>query len=191
MRIFILLTALLTANAYAHTQRVYSGGPLEIITIGHPTLTMVAQEVSLEEIKTQEFQSFLDDMLKTMRKAGGVGLAAPQVNISKRIFVIKPSLFKKAQFIINPVIDYNEELGKKASKEGCLSIPGKSFTVDRYKEINVTYYDRKANYKAEKATGFRAIVMQHEFDHLNGIMISDFFNLEELGLESYIDVPLM
>lgn len=154
---------------------MYPNAPLEIITIGHPTLYLQAEIVDDHEIESPEFQELIDNMIVTMKKAGGVGLAAPQVNVSKRMFVMKPSFFKKAEAIINPTVEYLEDAGIKSSREGCLSIPGKSFEVERYKELHLTYLDRKGVQKSEKAEGFRAIVIQHEYDHLNGTLISDLF----------------
>ncbi|MBT4790256.1 MAG: peptide deformylase [Halobacteriovoraceae bacterium] len=191
MKKIIFIGLCLSFNLFAHTKHYFSSTPLKVITIGHPTLTMVAQEVDHQEILTPKLQNFIDELIKTMKKAGGVGIAAPQVNISKRLFIIKPGLFKKAETIINPTIEYNEMLGKKSSTEGCLSIPGKKFKVNRYKEVNINYYNRKGVFKAETASGFRAIVFQHEYDHLNGIMISDFFNLEIFGIEEFEHVPVM
>lgn len=163
------------SSVFAHSVRHYPDAPLEIITIGHPTLTMVAQELPDIEILSDDTQTLIDDMILTMKKAGGVGLAAPQVNVSKRLFVMKPSLFKKAEAIINPVLEYLEEYGRKSSTEGCLSIPGKSFKVSRYKKLNIRYQDREGHHHHERATGFRAVVIQHEYDHLNGNLISDIF----------------
>ena len=79
------------------------------------------------------------------------------------------------------------------STEGCLSIPGKRFQVKRYKELNISYYDRKAEFKSEQAKGFRAIVMQHEYDHLNGILISDFFYKEILNTDemNFQSIPML
>lgn len=171
----IILASFLISLAFGHTMRIYRGGPLEIITIGHPTLTMVADEIHHEDINTPKIQSFINDMIKTMKNAGGVGLAAPQVNVSKRLFVMKPNFFSKAQAVINPTIDYNSGAGTKYSSEGCLSIPGETFKVKRFKDINVTYFNRYGEYQAENLSGFKAIVFQHEYDHLNGILISDFF----------------
>lgn len=189
-----LITILFFQNTQAHVQNYYAGAPLEIIKIGHPTLTMVADEVPHEQIKNKKFQLFIDDLMKTMRKAGGVGIAAPQVNRSLRMFIIKPSFFKGAEAIINPVVEYLSNAGKKSSSEGCLSIPGKTFKVDRYKEIKINYFNRNGDFKAEHAKGFRAIVMQHEYDHLNGIMISDFFTKSlstSDSLQELLSVPRM
>lgn len=185
-----LIIALFILNiTLAHTMRIYRGGPLKIIEVGHPTLTMVAQDVDLEELKSTEMQKFIDDMFKTMKNAGGVGLAAPQVNVSKRLFVMKPSFFGKKSAVINPLVNYNTDAGTKSSTEGCLSIPGKQFKVKRYKDIDVTYYNRNGEFKAENLTGFKAIVFQHEYDHLNGILISDFFT--EYIYDKDITIPQM
>jgi peptide deformylase len=189
-----LISMLIFQSTQAHVQNFYAGAPLEIIKIGHPTLTMIADEVDHEEINTQKFQFFIDDLMKTMKSAGGVGIAAPQVNRSMRMFIIKPSFFKGAEAIINPVVEYLSDAGKKSSSEGCLSIPGKTFKVDRYKEIKINYFNRDGDFKAEHAKGFRAVVMQHEYDHLNGIMISDFFtkslNTTD-SLQEFMAVPRM
>jgi peptide deformylase len=170
-----LFVLIFSFQALSHAVHYNLGAPLKIIKIGHPTLTMIADEIPFEDIKSDRIQTLIDDMIVTMKKAGGVGLAAPQVNESIRMFVMKPKMFKKAEAIINPTIEYIEEAGKKDSSEGCLSIPGKTFKVERYKKINLAYYNRQGDYVTERATGFRAIVAQHEYDHLNGILISDFF----------------
>ena len=90
---------------------------------------MIPDEIPHEEIESEKIQTLIDDMIVTMKEAGGVGLAAPQVNESIRMFVMKPKMFKKAEAIINPTIEYIEDAGKKDSNEGCLSIPGKTFML--------------------------------------------------------------
>lgn len=185
-KIFLITFSIFANLALAHSIKYYAGGPLQIITIGHPTLTMVADEVPFEEIASKTYQELIDNMITTMKNAGGVGLAAPQVNISRRLFVMKPSSFKKAEAIINPTIEYVSQAGTKDSSEGCLSIPGKNFKVKRYNKIKTTYFNRLGEYVAEEASGFRAIVFQHEYDHLNGIMISDFF-LQDIFISDELD----
>jgi len=175
LKLLISFFVLSMGQSFAHTIRQYPDAPLEIITIGHPTLRLVAKEVELDEIQDGEFQAFADDMIEKMRQAGGVGLAAPQVNVSKRMFVMKPSGLKSAEVVINPTVEYLSDKGTKQSREGCLSIPGKTFKVKRFKEIHLSYYNRHGDHLTEQAKGFRAIVIQHEYDHLNGTMISDFF----------------
>ncbi len=181
MKLILITLCLISSMASAHTVNYYPGAPLQIITIGHPTLTQIAEAVPFEDIKSEETQNLIDDMFVTMKKAGGVGLAAPQVNVSKRIFVMKPG--RKLEAIINPTIEYVNEAGTKNSREGCLSIPGRTFKVKRYKKINFSYYKRTGEYVSERATGFRAIVAQHEYDHLNGILISDFFYTEYIKID--------
>jgi peptide deformylase len=191
MKTIITLMTLLSFNLFAHTLSIYPDAPLKIITIGHPTLTMIAEEIPFEEITSKDTQELIDKMLITMKNAGGVGLAAPQVNVSKRLFVMKPSWYKKAEVIINPVVEYIDGAGTKISTEGCLSIPGKQFKVERYRELNLSYYTREGEFKSEHATGFRAIVAQHEYDHLNGILIADFFFPHFVPMPISKDVPLM
>jgi peptide deformylase len=191
MKSIILFIAIFSFNLSAHTLSVYPDAPLEIIKIGHPTLTMIAEEIPFEEITSEKTQELIDKMMVTMKKAGGVGLAAPQVNVSKRLFVMKPSIFKKAEAIINPVVEYIDGAGTKTSTEGCLSIPGKQFKVERYRELNLSYYTREGEFISEHATGFRAIVAQHEYDHLNGILIADFFFPNFVPMPITKDVPLM
>jgi peptide deformylase len=192
MRKITLFSLLLSFKVLAHTLHYVPVAPLKIITIGHPTLKMIAKSVPHDQIDTDEIQTLIDNMIDTMAKAGGVGIAAPQVNVSKRIFIIKPNMFKKAEAIINPTVEYIKEAGKKSSSEGCLSIPGKTFKVKRYKEINFSYFNRDGKWMVERATGFRAIVAQHEYDHLNGIMISDFLLPEYISADELeFDVPRM
>lgn len=173
--LIIYIIMLMSFTLHAHKLRHYPNAPLKIITVGHPTLYLMAQRVEDEEINSQAFQKLIDDMILTMKRAGGVGLAAPQVNVSKRLFVIKPSVFKKAQVYINPILEYVSEAGTTISKESCLSIPGKSFKVHRHNELKVNYQNRDGEHVYEKVDGFKAIVIQHEYDHLNGTLISDIF----------------
>ena len=153
--------------------------PLEIIKEGHPTLRLKAKEVTDEDLQSSEFQAFLDDMATTMKASRGVGLAAPQVNVSKRIFVMENAWGgTPLTHVLNPVVTYYKDKGMKSSTEGCLSIPGRRFSVPRYKELHIDYFDREGNPISEDVKGFEAIIIQHEFDHLEGILISDF--VEEL-----------
>jgi peptide deformylase len=191
MKSLIVLISLISFNTFAHTLTMYPDAPLKIIEIGHPTLTMIAKEIPLEDITSSDTQELIDKMMVTMKKAGGVGLAAPQVNVSKRLFVMKPSWYKKAEAIINPVVEYIDGAGTKTSTEGCLSIPGKQFKVERYRELNLSYYTREGEFRSEHATGFRAIVAQHEYDHLNGILIANFFFPNFVPMPMSKNVPLM
>lgn len=176
----------------AHTLNYFQGTPLKIIKIGHPTLRKVAKEVNFTDINTDKFQNFIDNMIATMKKAGGVGLAAPQVNVSKRIFVMKGGGIPLT-VVINPKVQYLDQYGMKSSTEGCLSIPGKRVRVQRYKRIHMDYLNREGDFISEEATGFKAVVAQHEYDHLNGVLIGDLFQLgsELVDFEDYVSVPQM
>lgn len=164
--LFILLTLSLIPSAFAQTR-------LSIIQVGHPTLREQARELSMAEIQSPEIQTLIDDMVFTMKKAGGVGLAAPQVNESLRLFVMKSGFSVPLTVVINPKLEYLESYGQQKSTEGCLSIPGQTVTVKRFKKLHMTYLNRKGEYIAEEVSGFKAIISQHEYDHLNGVLITD------------------
>lgn len=166
---------------------------LEIIKLGHPTLRAVAQEVAYAEITHNGFQKLIDDMIETMEKSRGVGLAAPQINQSLRVFVMKSWPSVGLTVVINPKIEYLEEFGEKDSKEGCLSIPGKTLTVKRFQRIHLSYFNRKGEYISEEVSGFKAIIAQHEYDHLNGVLIVDLVQeiLSQINFEEYANAPLM
>ncbi|MBL6990344.1 MAG: peptide deformylase [Bacteriovoracaceae bacterium] len=190
-----LIIALLLTSQLCFSQRLanYQDGPLDIIKLGDPTLRQVAQEVPLDEIKTEEFQSFLDDMVATLKNSKGVGLAAPQVGISKRVFVMKSGYSIPLTILINPTVEYLESFGKKLSTEGCLSIPRKRVRVKRYKKVKFSYYNRTGKFVTQQARGLMATVVQHEYDHLNGVLIIDHLNLMEKLLDyiDYIAAPIM
>jgi peptide deformylase len=194
MKNLIFALACLTSYSVgAHSLKAHAGGPLEIIEIGHPTLRMDAKEVTAEEIQTETFQTFVDDMIETMKNSGGVGLAAPQVNVSKRMFVMKSGFTVPLTVVINPTVKYLDRYGKKNSTEGCLSIPGRRVKVKRFKRIHMDYLDRHGESVSEEAKGFKAIIAQHEYDHLNGVLIVDFLDpfTKFVEPEDYVTVPLM
>lgn len=168
-------------------------GNLEIIKIGHPTLRAEAQEINHTEIQAPEFQQLIDDMVSTMSDAGGVGLAAPQINKSIRMFVMKSWPNVPLTVVINPKIEYLESYGKKDSVEGCLSIPGKSMKVKRFKKIHLSYFDREGEYISRELSGFGAIIAQHEYDHLNGVLIVDLVEqmFSDIISTGYAGAPLM
>lgn len=182
----ILFCLIFTLTVHAQTQ-------LDIIKIGHPTLRQTAQEMDLSVLKEKGVQDFLDNMVFTMKKAGGVGLAAPQVKESLRVFVMKSGLSVPLTIVINPKVEYLEDFGKTSSVEGCLSIPGQTLKVERYKRIRMSYYDRFGNFRTEEIKGFKAIISQHEYDHLNGVLIVDLVQqmFTDFDFESYVTAPLM
>lgn len=112
----------------------------------------------------------VEDMFETMYHAEGVGLAAPQVGILKRVIVIDDGEDNKLE-MVNPVI--KEMDGEEIQIEGCLSLPHKQGSVKRATHIVVDYYDKDNNKKTLETRDFLARIIQHEIDHLNGILYSD------------------
>ena len=122
-----------------------------------------------------------NDMFETMSKANGIGLAAPQIGISKRIFVVdgttledeEMSSFKKV--FINPVI-LDEEGDEWEFEEGCLSIPGVRGGVFRKSDILIRYFDENWNEIEESYSGMKARIIQHEYDHIESKLFVDYFS---------------
>lgn len=140
----------------------------EIKKYGETTLREIAQEVDKID---DEILEILDNMVETMHSAKGVGLAAPQVGISKRIFVCDQGdgVVRK---VINPVITpLTEKL--MDYEEGCLSVPGIYKKVQRPEKIKIEYLNEKGESVTEEVEGFLAIIMQHEYDHLNAVLFVD------------------
>lgn len=139
---------------------------LEIRKIGDPILKLKAKKV--EKID-DSIKKLINDMIETMKFSNGVGLAAPQVGISLRIIVVdyeeKPIAF------INPEI--LEEEGENIDYEGCLSVPGIEVPVKRAEKIVFKAQDINGKVKRYKANGLLARIIQHEIDHLEGILIID------------------
>lgn len=161
--------------------------------MGNPILRAEAQEIDFASISDPKFQKLIDDMVFTMKKAGGVGLAAPQINESIRMFVMKSWPGVPLTIVINPKIEYLDEFGVKDSTEGCLSIPGKSLKVKRFKKIHISYFDRTGKYISTEMSGFGAIIAQHEYDHLNGVLIVDLVEQmnEIMNFSGFTHAPLM
>lgn len=154
------------------------GKILEIAELGHPVLRQRASEI--EDLQSEELQSFIDDLVETCKDSNGVGIAAPQVYESKRIFIIHsrpnprypnaPELGPIA--LINPeIVSYSDE--KEKDWEGCLSIPGIRGLVPRHKWVNVKYMTRKGEEVENEFSDFVARIFQHELDHLDGIVFLD------------------
>lgn len=143
----------------------------------HPVLLQKAERV----LKVDDaLRAFLDDMLETMYADKGVGLAAPQVGVSKRMIVIDTEQrdddgnYKPGNplYLINPeIISKSEEMITFC--EGCLSVPGQSADVERHQKIKVRYIDRNGTEQELEATDYPAVVLQHEIDHLDGILYID------------------
>lgn len=170
-----------------------AGNVLPIMTLGSPILRQTAVELTQAEIASPETQQLIDDMIETMKDSGGVGLAAPQVDRSLRLFVMKSWPGVPLTVVINPRVEYIESAGKKDSTEGCLSIPGRTLTVPRFKKLHMTYLNRRGELITEEVSGFKAIISQHEYDHLNGVLIIDLVEqlLGELDWSKYLAAPKM
>ncbi len=140
----------------------------EIKKYGDPVLRKIASEVNNIDDETRKI---LDDMVETMYATDGVGLAAPQIGKSMRMFVCDDGngvVRKVINPIITPLTDEIQEY-----EEGCLSVPGIFKKVERPKKINIKYLDENGEAKEENVDGFLAIVMQHEYDHLNAVLFVD------------------
>jgi peptide deformylase len=159
---------------------------LPIVAYGDPVLKKEAVEI---EKGHEGLQDLIDDMFETMYEASGVGLAAPQIGQSIRMFIVDGSPFAEdddedepdpraeglmgfKKVFINPIIE--EESGEEwAFSEGCLSIPDIREDVYRKERILVSYYDEHWNLKEETFDGFAARIIQHEYDHIEGILFTD------------------
>ena len=146
----------------------------EIITEGHPTLRKVAKRVNPQEIADPIFQQLLDDMFETMYRAPGIGLAAPQINVSKRIFTVDLQDDDEAHgplVVINPKFTLTE--GEIEATEGCLSVPGMVGEMTRFEHVVCTGLDRRGQKIELDGVGLFARCLQHEMDHLNGVLYID------------------
>lgn len=137
-----------------------------VVKIPNPVLRQIAKEVKLN--KKTDF--LINEMMRAMRKANGVGLAAPQLGISQRVIVIAPLDYKPTA-LINPRIVKME--GEQIGQEGCLSIPGLYGDVKRASYVEVEALDRKGREVTFEMEGMSARVVQHEIDHLEGILFID------------------
>ena len=156
---------------------------LPIVNLPDPILRRKAKPVTKFD---KDLQTLIDNMIETMRYAPGVGLAAPQINISQQLAVIEyaegedeeeenedaPPIPKKLYVIINPeIIKASEE--KVMGIEGCLSIPGLHGEVERHEAIQIKALNRHGSPVKLKVDGWMARIFQHEIDHLNGVLFTD------------------
>ena len=148
-----------------------------ILREGDETLRKISRPVKEVDKRTKQL---LDDMAETMYAAEGVGLAAPQVGVLRRVVVI--DVGEGLLELINPEIIETE--GSMVNPEGCLSIPGRRCTVERPQKVKVRYMNRKSKLCEIEGEGLLAMALCHELDHLDGIlyidkMIEDVTNKEE------------
>ena len=145
---------------------------LKIARLGHPVLVKKTNEIN--NLSHNDLKKIVYDMSQTMLDANGIGLAAPQVHLSHRMFIyINPEIEQDDQInisvFINPIIEKMSD-ETEDNWEGCLSIPGMSGLVRRYKRIKYSATDLNGKNIVGEVQGLHARVIQHEFDHLNGIL---------------------
>jgi peptide deformylase len=177
---------------------------LKVARMGHPVLRAKARPLHPSEIRTPKIQQLIDDMLDTMMEYQGIGLAAPQVHEGLRLFVagFAPDADEEEDederdedderdehdvpqmVLINPEITV---IGREAVEdwEGCLSIPDIRGRVSRARRISVTAYNRQGKKITLEASGFTARVIQHETDHLDGILFFD--RMKHFGSLTFLD----
>jgi peptide deformylase len=166
-----------TNNHNNHNNHNIESMVYPIVVYGSPILRMVAKDITPEY---PGLKQFIEDMFETMYKADGMGLAAPQIGKSIRIFVVDgtsleeddPAMkdFKKA--FINPkILELNGD--PVLMNEGCLSLPKLREDVDRSNKVHIRYYDENFNFFDEVYEGLKARVIQHEYDHLEGVLFID------------------
>jgi peptide deformylase len=147
----------------------------KILTEPNKLLRKVSSVV--EKVGNEE-RTLMDDMLETMYKAPGIGLAAIQIGVPKRIIVMdisRDESKKEPLYLINPIIK-NKNLEKKIYEEGCLSVPDQFAEIERPKTCMVEYLDYEGKKQQLKAEGLLATCIQHEMDHLEGILFIDYLS---------------
>jgi peptide deformylase len=161
----------------------------QIVQTGHPILRERAAEVTVQQIKTSEFQQLVDTMIAVMRQAPGVGLAAPQIGVPMRVIVVEDTEQAAAllapqerrererepfplRVFVNPVLrPHGEE--SRLFFEGCLSIAGYVALVGRHRQVEASGLDRYGQRQTWLTHGWPARILQHEVDHLDGVLYVD------------------
>ena len=150
----------------------------EIAQLGANVLRLQAQTVT--DSQSAEIRQLIETLQDTLATTQGVGIAAPQISVSKRIIIIasRPTLRYPSAPLMEPTVMINPAFqivsdAKEKDWEGCLSIPGIRALVPRYKEIGITYTDQRGTVVETRLEGFVARVFQHEFDHLEGMVYLD------------------
>lgn len=151
---------------------------LPIITAPNTVLAQKAKPVANVDTAIKKLLAEMKETLDNTRDPEGVGLAAPQIGKSLQIFLVKPTRNAKHEVYINPVLVLHQQPIKQRSKkkgegvklEGCLSIPTIWGPVERAETVTITYVDESGKEKTEDVSGFKATILQHEYDHLQGIL---------------------
>ena len=165
---------------------------LKIARLGNPKIRHGAKLVSLDELQSPDIQKFIQDLVDTMRDANGVGIAAPQVHISKQVIAVEVSPDNPRYpnqsavpltVLVNPkILEHVEET--ENGWEGCLSVPDLRGKVPRWTRVRVQALDRHGEKVEFDARGFYARVIQHEVDHLQGQLFLD--RLSDLRTLTYL-----
>ena len=143
---------------------------LNIKTEPDPGLRKVSSSLPQDNIKTEKMEQFCRDMAETMQQKDGIGLAAPQVGENIRLIAIKGD--NGPLIMINPQIT-KRSFAKQWGEEGCLSVPHTFGQVQRHKKVNCIYWDEQGKKQKIQASELTARVIQHEIDHLDGILFTD------------------
>jgi len=168
---------------------------LKVAILGNPVLRKIARPVALKDIRSRKFQALIDSMIETMTEYDGVGIAAPQVNVSKQILVLRVRNNRRypnaprvpLTVLINPhITPLSDEM--ESDFEGCLSVPNLSGAVPRFLRIRVEALNRRGKKVSFVAKGFHARVIQHENDHLQGKVFID--RMTDLTTLTYLAVSL-
>jgi peptide deformylase len=148
-------------------------GKLEIVQVGDPVLRAQARPLSPEELASDRIQQLIADMRDTMRAAPGVGLAAPQIGESIQLVVIEDERHAVPfHVLVNPTLTIRTD-EMVAAFEGCLSFAGFNMVVSRARKVRIEALDEHGQRVVEVATGWYARILQHEVDHLRGIVCCD------------------
>lgn len=140
------------------------------IVTGAESAILRKKTLPVEDPLAKDIQRLIPDMFVAMHEANGIGLAAPQIGISLRLAVIE--INEEKLVLINPTI--KDHIGDRILfEEGCLSLPGKFLAIERYETITVEYDDEHGTHQTLTASGLLAIAIQHEIDHLDGVLIVD------------------
>jgi len=152
---------------------------LRIARMGHPVLRQVAEPVPPERVSDPSIQALIDDMLETLADYDGAGLAAPQIHVPLRVVVLMLEPEADPVVLINPEITFlTQEMLR--SYEGCLSVPDLRGAVNRVGHVRVDATDRSGDPLSVELEGFSAIAVQHECDHLDGVLYVDRCDLRTL-----------
>lgn len=151
-----------------------------ICRMGNPILREIAREITLPEIKSEFFTQLLQGLKDSMHHYGGIGIAAPQIGVPVQVAIIELQGVNRygqqtdlpLTTFVNPKIEYLTE-EEQGFWEGCLSVPGLRGFVERPKKVRVTFLNEEGIQKQIEAEGFLATVLQHELDHLQGILYID------------------